>query len=371
MTANRVFFTRHATIRATGAGQKEDSIVIKNAWGLSVVIALCGCASAPVEVPAAPAQAASDSSANAHEARARQLAGSDLTQPLVLCKPISEAKDVVLAKAKDDGKSLIPPTKLFDNLFFVGTRFVGVFILETKEGLILFDSLTSTNDVKTILEPGLSQLGLDPRQIRDVVVTHGHFDHFGGAAYLQQTYGARILLSAADWRFIEQERRAPGVEGGEPPKHDLEVTDGQVLNLGDTRVTLYLTPGHTPGTVSAIVPAVERGKAYKLSLFGSVLFPANREPTETSGGLALYDRSLKHFDAVSVEAKVDGILNTHTFIDGTAARLEQARQRKQGEPNPFLIGSANAHRYHQILQECVEAALARLDQPAATAQAPN
>ena len=221
-----------------------------------------------------------------------------------------------------------------------------------------------------MLEPGLTQLGLDPRQIRDVVITHGHFDHFGGAAYLQQTYGAHILLSAADWRFIEQEKRAPGVEG-EVPKHDLEVTDGQILTLGDTSVTLYLTPGHTPGTVSAILPAIEQGKAYKLALFGSVLFPSNREPSAANGGLALYDRSIQHFDAVSVEAKVDGILNTHTFIDGTAARLEQARQRKSGEPNPFLIGTASAHRYHSILQECVAAALARADQPAVTAQAPN
>lgn len=344
--------------------------MFKNAYGLCLAATLASCASAPSDGPAAPTPAASDSSAEAHVARAQELAASDLTEPLLLCKTVSEAKDVVLAKVKNDGKLVVPPTKLFDNLFFVGNQFVGVFILKTSAGLILFDSLTSTSDVKTVLEPGLTQLGLDPRQIRDVVVTHGHFDHFGGAAYLQQTYGAHILLSAADWHFIEHEKRAPGVEG-EVPKHDLEVSDGQVLTLGDTSVTLYLTPGHTPGTVSAILPAIEQGKAYKLALFGSVLFPSNREPTAANGGLALYDHSIQHFDAVSVEAKVDGILNTHTFIDGTAARLEQARQRKPGEPNPFLIGTANAHRYHSILQECVEAALARVDQPTQAAQTPN
>ena len=128
-------------------------------------------------------------------------------------------------------------------------------------------------------------------------------------------------------------------------------------------MTLYLTPGHTPGTVSAILPAIDQGKPFKLALFGSVLFPPTREPTSSNGGLALYERSIEHFDAVSTEAKVDGILNTHIFIDGTAERLEQARQRKPGQPNPFLIGTANAHRYDQILHECVSAALARLDQP--------
>jgi len=304
-------------------------------------------------------------------ARAKELAGTDLTQPLVLCKTVDEAKDVVISRLKGDGKAVVPPTKLFDNLFFVGNQFVGVFVLKTSAGLILFDSLTSADDVKTVLEPGFAQLGLDPRQIRNVVVTHGHYDHFGGAAYLQQTYGAHVLLSAADWRFIEQEKKSPGVEGGQVPKHDIEVTDGQILTLGDTSVTLYLTPGHTPGTVSAIVPAVEQGKSYKLALFGSVLFPANREPSAANGGLALYETSIQHFDAVSSEAKVDGILNTHTFIDGTAERLEQARNRKAAAPNPFLIGTTNAHRYHEILHECVAAALARSEQPAPVAQVSN
>ena len=349
----------------------------KKAWSFCLATAVTGCASqsAPLAGPASAAATAAplagDTSAASHVARAEQLAGSDLTQPLVLCKPVSEAKDVVLAKAKTEGKVVIPPTKLFDNLFFVGNGFVGVFILKTSAGLILFDSLTSTDDIKSVLEPGFAKLELEPKQIRDVVVTHGHFDHFGGAAYLQRTYGARILLSAADWRFIEQEKRAPGVEGGEVPRHDLEVSDGQTLTLGDTNVTLYLTPGHTPGTVSAILPAVEQGKAYKLALFGSVLFPGNREPSAANGGLARYEQSIQHFDAVSVEAKVDGILNTHTFIDGTAERLEQARKRKPNEPNPFLIGTANAHRYGDILHECVAAALARVDQPAPPTQASN
>ena len=106
--------------------------MIKNAYGLCLAVALAGCASAPSEGPAAPTPAANDSSAEAHVARAQQLAARDLTEPLLLCKSVSEAKDVVLAKVKNDGKLLIPPTKLFDNLFFVGNQFVGVFIRQDE-----------------------------------------------------------------------------------------------------------------------------------------------------------------------------------------------------------------------------------------------
>lgn len=338
--------------------------MLKSRLAVYFVVALNACASAPspVESPAPSKPVSASSGAAAHVAKAQELAGTDLTEPLVLCKTVAEAREAVLARSKGDTKVVVTPTRLFDNLWFVGNRFVGVFVLKTSAGLILFDSLTSTEEAKTVLEPGLKQLGLSPADVRHVVVTHGHFDHFGGAAYLQKTYGAHILLSVADWRFIEQQTKAPGVAGGEIPEHDIDVTDGQILTLGDTSVSLYLTPGHTPGTVSAILPVKEGGKSYKLALFGSVLFPANREPTESNGGLAVYQQSIAHFDQVSSEAKVDGILNTHAFIDGTAERLERARVRAASTPNPFLIGTANAHRYHAILHECVSAALSRLDE---------
>lgn len=330
------------------------------ALGLAV---LSSCASQPsANAPAPSATPPAAAAASVHVAKAQELAGSDLTEALLLCKTTAEARDFVLAKIENDGKLVVPPTRLFDNLFFVGNQFVGVFVLKTSAGLIVFDSLTSTEDVKTVLEPGLAQLGLKASDIRDVVVTHGHYDHFGGAAYLQKTYGAHVLLSSADWKLIEDQKDAPGVHGAEIPKHDVEVSDGQVLTLGDTNVTLFLTPGHTPGTISAIVPAVEQGKSYKLALFGSVLFPDQHEPTPINGGLDLYGRSVQHFDAVTVAAKVDGILNTHTFIDGTAKRLELARSRTPNQPNPFLIGTESAHRYHGILNECVAAAQARLDE---------
>jgi metallo-beta-lactamase class B len=57
---------------------------------------------------------------------------------------------------------------------------------------------------------GLKKLGLDPAQIKYVIVSHGHSDHAAGAKYLQDIYKARVLLSAADWDLLDRNRGTCG-----------------------------------------------------------------------------------------------------------------------------------------------------------------
>ena len=292
-----------------------------------------------------------------HVEVARALAGSDLRAPLFLCRADS---GVVVRETLDKGSGQwLEPTKLFDNLFYVGNAFVGVLVVKTSDGLILFDATASADDARDHLVPGLKALGLDPATIRYVIVSHGHWDHFGGAAWLQKTYGAKIGLSQADWDLIKTATSTPGVAGRETPERDLVVTDGQALTLGDTTITLHVTPGHTPGTVSAIIPAHEGGTTYRLSLFGSVAFPPSLKPTPTTGGLLTYDRSVLAFAKTSQAAGATAIFNTHVFADGSRQRLDLARARKAGSPNPFLIGADATQRYYGVLDACLKAAIAR------------
>jgi metallo-beta-lactamase class B len=306
----------------------------------------------------APAIATDSPAVLQHVERAKALAGADLQTPLFLCRADSGA---VVRQALDNGSSQwLEPTRLFDNLFFVGNRFVGVFILKTSQGLILFDSSSSPDEARDHLVPGIVKLGLDPKSIRYVIVTHGHWDHFGGAAWLQKTYGARIGLSEADWDLIEHTPPdSPGIGGHAKPTRDLVVRDGQVLELGDTKITLSVTPGHTPGAVSAIIPGREKGKTYPLSLLGSVAFPPSLEPTATTGGLLAYERSIQRFAQISHEAGAVGILNTHAFADGGLARIDAATNRGPSAPNPILIGAAATDRYYALFDECLKAAIAR------------
>ena len=91
---------------------------------------------------------------------------------------------------------------MFDNLYYVGSKYIGAWVLNTSEGIILIDSMNSSDDVQKVIVPGIKKLGLDPTKIKYVLVTHEHFDHYGGAKYIQDTFGATVLMSSIDWDFM-------------------------------------------------------------------------------------------------------------------------------------------------------------------------
>ena len=88
----------------------------------------------------------------------------------------------------------------------------------------------------------MKSLGLDPNTIKYVLVSHAHSDHVGGASYLQDRFNAKVIMSDADWTLLEGTRAT-----WRKPKRELVATDGQKLTLGDTTLTLHITPGHTLG----------------------------------------------------------------------------------------------------------------------------
>lgn len=307
---------------------------------------------------------AADTTVEQDVARARQLAGTQFASSMFLC----DNNMRIVQAALEGWNQWLPPTRAFDNLYYVGNGFVGVWVLKTSAGLILFDSLQSEAEVREHLEPGLRAIGLDPADIKYTIITHGHWDHYGGAKYLQERYGVRIGLSAADWDMLDHlppgvPERAPmfGADRADrvPPKRDLVISDGQQMTLGDTTVTLYVTPGHSLGTLSALIPAREGGRTHILSLLGGTAFPPTREPSATMGGMDAFKASVGRLAALSREAKSEGLLNTHIFADGSDLRLAAAAARKPGEANPFLLGGAAVQRYYGMFQACLDAAMKR------------
>ena len=183
------------------------------------------------------------------------------------------------------------PVKVFDNLYFLGTKVHESWAVTTSAGIIVIDALYGYAAEAEITD-GMKTLGLDPTQIKYVIISHGHADHSGGAKYLQDTYHARIILSPADWDLLA--RAANNAEVN--PKRDMEAVDGQKLTLGDTTLTLYITPGHTAGTISTLIPVKDGGKPHlAVEWGGTVIGPSS--PIEM---LQAYVKSAERFRDLAV-----------------------------------------------------------------------
>jgi metallo-beta-lactamase class B len=239
------------------------------------------------------------------------------------------------------------PVKVFDNLYFVGTKEHGSWAVTTSAGIIVIDALYDYA-VEDEVVGGLKKLGLDPAQIKYVIISHGHGDHHGGAKLLQDRFGARVVLSADDWALVERDKRNPA------PKRDIVATDGMKITLGDTTLTLHLTPGHTLGTISTLIPVKDGGRSHVAAEWGGTSF-SDTTPREQ---MNLYINSARRFRDLAAKAGADVIIANHTAYDRTNTNLPALAKRKPGDRHPYVIGAEAVGRYLTVAEECARAALA-------------
>lgn len=280
-----------------------------------------------------------------HLEKARQLAGTQWVAAYqFFC---------VDPHANSNADPAIEPTKIFDNVYAIGNTGTVVYAITTSEGIILLDALAA-NQTESVLLPGMHQLGLDPAQVKLVVVAHGHADHFGGSPYFQD-HGAHVAMSAEDWDFIAPK---PGVttKGPPPPKRDIVMQEGHPVALGDVAVVPVLTPGHTPGSMGFFFKVKDNGQTRWAAMFGSTMLTATRPTPEQ---FDQYLTAIAHFrtEAIKIGAEVE--LQNHPLMDDFAGRLAQIRAGRPGSPNPFVAGRENYPAFLDVMAECMRAQIGR------------
>src|SRR6201989_3119691 len=160
--------------------------------------------------------------------------------------------------------------KVADNLYFLGSYWTSAWAIKTSAGIIIIDALDNAAEAKEYIEGGLRKLGLDPADIKYVVVSHAHGDHYGGAVYLKQKFNPRLVMSAIDWKAREEPQRDPLFGSkrnplfGDPPQRDMSVNDGDTITLGATTLKLYVIPGHTLGTLATVFTLHDQGQAHRV-----------------------------------------------------------------------------------------------------------
>ncbi len=253
----------------------------------------------------------------------------------------------------------IAPTKIFDNVYAIGNAGTVAFVIQTSAGLLMIDAL-GANQVDTLLLPGFQKLGLDPAQVKSIIVGHGHADHFGGSPYMQEHYGSKVYISAADWNLMENPPPGRGGRQGGPPvglpKHDQVVSEGQAIVLGDLKVMPVAIPGHTPGSMGYILPVKDNGKTHMAAIYGGTVLTPGIISDE---GLQTYLKSVEHFKTETKKAKVDVEIQNHPLMDPIQVKLDKLQSRKKGESNPFVVGQANYQKFLDVMALCTEVNIAR------------
>ena len=325
---------------------------------LSVVIGVCAVLAGATVLAQSPSTGAAP-----HVAAAKKAAGQDhlvlfnaLCVPPPPIRPPQQAGPAAAPQGPPPRSQwYAEPVKVFDNLYFLGQTEYTAWAVTTSDGIIVIDPLFDYSVEEEVVN-GLSKLGLDPKRIRYVVVSHAHSDHVAGAALLQQR-GARVVMSAVDWELL-------ATDPGRWPKakKDIVATDGYKLTLGDTTLVLHHTPGHTLGTISTVIPLKDGNRTHTAVLWGGTGFnwrsgsPRYITPDRPATfWYEQYANSARKLRDIAIKAGADVLLSNHPQYDGTKAHLATLARRRPAEPHPYVIGNDSVSRFLTVAEECAKA----------------
>jgi len=225
--------------------------------------------------------------------------------------------------------------KMADNLFYVGPGYVSVYLITTPKGHILIDGSEGPY-VDHVLE-NIRKVGFDPADIEYIIISHGHLDHFGGVAAIQDISDAQVGAVAEDWDLIEERSQSAGRNQGPPPRmprKDFVIEQGDTITLGGQTVQLHVTPGHTAGVMSAEFTVYDNGRPHKAFFSGG---------TGGRGG-HLNELAVASTTRVLAIDDIEVFLPNHAWNAGNpypnGSIFERALRIAEEQLNPFVDGEA-------------------------------
>ena len=169
----------------------------------------------------------------------------------------------------------LAPFQIFGNLYYVGSKRVCCHLVDTGEGLILFDS-GYPHEIHVLFD-SIWRLGFDPANIKYIIHSHGHFDHFGASNEMKALFGCELLMSEVDTALLREDNRRALIHDGPWPNDEIawpdrELRDGDEIVLGNTRIKCVLTPGHTAGVMSFFFDVTDGERTLRAGYMGGAGF---------------------------------------------------------------------------------------------------
>lgn len=233
----------------------------------------------------------------------------------------------------------VEPWKPFDNVTYVGICWVSAWLIETDDGIVLIDTLYGPFADRLV--ETIESVGVDLSDIKYVLMTHGHFDHVGGAATLKPLLpNATFVMTQRGWEEAAKGAAASksGLRAWDMIAPDRVIADGETIMLGDNRFTVLATPGHTWGTASYTYNVEDGNDTFRAVTVGGLGLNAIEGPEQVEAYIESVDR-LNELVGSSGEG-VEVHLSTHGFSNGLQEHRLVLAERKKGEPNVFVDASA-------------------------------
>ena len=167
----------------------------------------------------------------------------------------------------------IKPGKVFGNIYFVGTIPASTHIIDTGCGLIMLDP-GMPEYMDTVLS-NMHELGFSEKDIKILLMSHGHYDHAGAVADFLKICNAKTYVGKDDEKMVTGEENTSwseyfGVEKMKSFAPDILLNDGDTIELGNTKILCLSTPGHTDGTMSFFFNTTDGKDTYLAGMHGGV-----------------------------------------------------------------------------------------------------
>ena len=255
------------------------------------------------------------------------------------------------------------PLKIAENLHYVGTQTIAVYLITTPEGHILVDGAMPTS--APLILASIRELGFDPADVKVILNTHAHFDHTGGLADLKAATGAALAASEGDRSALESGTYVGSEEvetfAFKPVAVDRVLKDGDTFELGGMALTAHLTPGHSPGCTTWTFPLVVDGQTRQAMIYCSTSVAANRlvsadKGPQYPGIVADYEQTFARLKTMSADV----------FLAPHAEQFGLAKKRAamgEGAPNPF-VDPTELQKVVAVSEAAFRAALAKQQEAA-------
>lgn len=165
------------------------------------------------------------------------------------------------------------PAHIVGPIYYVGTRGLGVYLITTPAGDVLIDGGPAAT--APLIEASIRKAGFDPKDIKQLLITHAHFDHVGTLAHFKALTGASVAVMGPDVELLRSGGTLDYLFANDPRLHfepviaDRTLADGDVVEVGGVHLVAHLTPGHTRGCTTWTTTVRDGDHSYAVAFVGS------------------------------------------------------------------------------------------------------